>query len=145
MTLFHFSVPFCALLFVAVVWFVLHYYANPVIDNPDGIAKITGNCGDAMEISLKFLEDKVQLANCWTNGCSFSKLCVETAAMLARDKTAGELQDINMATIMDVVGQLPDTHLHCAQLAEITLHRATQDYLSRRRNGVVESKIQIKE
>jgi nitrogen fixation protein NifU and related proteins len=139
MTLFHFFIPFCAILFVAVVWFILHYYANPVIDNPDGISKITGNCGDTMEISLKFFEGRVQLANCWTNGCSLSKSCVETAAMLAQNKTAGELQFINMTTIMDVVGQLPDTHLHCAQLAEVTLHRAAQDYLSRRGNGTSDS------
>ncbi len=131
----HFILPVSALLLVALVWFILYYYANPPIDKPDGIAKVTGNCGDTMEIGLQFTGDKVQNAHHWTNGCSVSKSCIETAALLARNKTAAELMNINMTTIMAEIGQLPDTHLHCAQLAEITLHRAVQDYLSRRRTG----------
>jgi NifU-like protein involved in Fe-S cluster formation len=127
--------PVCAILLVAAAWFIMHYYANPVIENPDGIAKVTGNCGDTMEIGLQFQEDRVQKTHCWTNGCSVSKSCIETAAMLARNKTAIELQGINMTTIMDVIGQLPETHLHCAQLAEITLHRAAENYLSRQRTA----------
>jgi nitrogen fixation protein NifU and related proteins len=128
--------PLLAIFLVAVAWFILHYYANPVIENPDGIAKVTGNCGDTMEIGLRFQEDRVLKTHCWTNGCSVSKSCIETAAMLAKNKTVFELRNINMTTIMDVSGQLPETHLHCAQLAEITLHRAVEDYLSRQGHRV---------
>jgi nitrogen fixation protein NifU and related proteins len=131
MTFIHFSLPILAILLVAAAWFILHYYANPVIEHPDGIAKVTGNCGDTMEIALQFNEGRVAGTHCWTNGCSVSKSCVEAAAMLARNKTALELLSINMTTIMDVIGQLPETHLHCAQLAEITLRRAIEDYHAR--------------
>jgi hypothetical protein len=41
-----------------------------------------------------------------------------------------ELKKINMVSIMDEVGQLPETHLHCAQLAEITLQRSVENYLA---------------
>jgi NifU-like protein involved in Fe-S cluster formation len=56
---------------------------------------------------------------------------VETAANLARAKNLDELKKINMVSIMDEVGQLPETHLHCAQLAEITLQRSVENYLAR--------------
>jgi hypothetical protein len=42
-----------------------------------------------------------------------------------------ELKKINMVSIMDEVGQLPETYLHCAQLAEITLKRSVENYMSR--------------
>jgi hypothetical protein len=36
----------------------------------------------------------------------------------------------NMTHIIEKVGRIPDDHLHCAQLAEITLQKALDDYLS---------------
>ncbi len=117
------------LIVVVAAWFLVYYFANPVIEEPDGVAKVVGNCGDTMEISLKFSGDRVKDSQFWTNGCSYSRLCVEAAAMLAKKRDTAELRKINMTTIMDVVGDLPETHLHCAQLAEITLQRAVDDYL----------------
>ncbi len=116
---------------IAIVWFLLYYFGNPVLENPDGIAKVVGNCGDTMEIGLKFNDNKISSTHHWTNGCSFSKLCVEAAATLALGKSVEEVQNLNMISIMDVVGQLPETHLHCAQLAEITLQRSVKNYLSK--------------
>ena len=37
---------------LALAWFGLHYLLNPRMENPDGIAKVTGSCGDTMEIAL---------------------------------------------------------------------------------------------
>jgi len=116
---------------VGAVWFLLYYYGNPVVENPQGIAKVSGNCGDTMEIGLQIRDDVVTSTHGWTDGCSFSKLCVEAAAMLARDKKIDEVKKINMISIMELVGQLPETHLHCAQLAETTLQKSLEDYLSK--------------
>ncbi len=122
---------FLVLFGVGLTWFVIYYFGNPVLENPDGIAKVVGNCGDTMEIGLKFSNGRVKETHHWTNGCSFSKHCVETAANLARAKSIEELKKINMISIMEEIGQLPDTHLHCAQLAEITLQRSVENYLAR--------------
>jgi NifU-like protein involved in Fe-S cluster formation len=116
---------------VGAVWFLLHYYGNPVVENPQGLAKVSGNCGDTMEIGLQIRDNIVTATHGWTDGCSYSKLCVEAAAMLARDKHIGEVKRINMVSIMELVGQLPETHLHCAQLAEITLQKSLEDYISK--------------
>ena len=131
MSAFSIFMAFVVLLAVGLTWFFIYYFANPVLENPDGIAKVAGNCGDTMEIGLTFKDGRVKDTHHWTNGCSFSKHCVEAAATLARAKSIGELTEINMVTIMDVVGQLPETHLHCAQLAEITLRRSVENYLEK--------------
>ncbi len=120
---------FVVLLLLALCWFGFHYLANKPLDNPDGHARVTGNCGDTMEISLQFKDGRVCNSSAWTNGCSVSKMCVEAAAMLARNRQISEIQKINMMTIMEQIGQLPETHLHCAQLAETTLQRAAKDSL----------------
>ena len=116
---------------VGLVWFLLHYYGNPVIESPEGLAKVVGNCGDTMEIGLRVENNVVTSTHTWTDGCATSKLCVEAAAMLARDKTIEEVKKINMISIMELTGELPDSHLHCAQLADTTLQKSVEDYLSR--------------
>lgn len=122
---------FLVLLLLGACWFGLHYLGNSPLESPDATARITGNCGDTMEIGLRFADNTVQQTRHWSDGCSISKQCIEAAAMLAQGKTLTELKKINMIGIMDIVGQLPDTHLHCAQLAETTLQRAIKDYLIR--------------
>ncbi|MFT5697409.1 MAG: nitrogen fixation NifU-like protein [Desulforhopalus sp.] len=130
MSFLNIGAAFLVLLAVALTWFFVYYYANPVLDSPDGVAKVVGNCGDTMEIGLKFQNGHVSGTHSWTNGCSFSKHCVEAAVTLAQNKSVDELKKINMISIMDVTGTLPDTHLHCAQLAEITLQKSVDNYLA---------------
>ena len=119
---------FVILLLLALCWFGFHYLANKPLDNPDGHARVTGNCGDTMEISLQFKDGRVCKSSAWTNGCSVSKMCVEAAAMLARNRQISDIEKINMMTIMEQIGELPETHLHCAQLAETTLLAAIKNY-----------------
>ena len=119
---------FVVLLFLALCWFGFHYLANKPLDNPDGQARVTGNCGDTMEISLQFKDGRVCNSSAWANGCSVSKMCVEAAAMLARNQQISDIEKINMMTIMEQIGEIPETHLHCAQLAETTLLAAIKNY-----------------
>ena len=125
------AIAILLILAVGLVWFLLHYYGNPVIESPEGVAKVSGNCGDTMEIGLRVEDDVVTSTHCWTDGCTYSKLCVEAAAMLARDKTIDEVKKINMISIMELVGELPESHLHCAQLADTTLQKSVEDYIAR--------------
>ena len=119
------------LLAVGGLWFLLYYLGNPVVEDPDGSARVEGNCGDTMEIAIKVRQGKIVGSHFWTNGCSYSKQCVEAATILAHGQNIRQVSKINMISIMDRVGQLPETHLHCAQLAEITLQRSLADYLNK--------------
>ena len=123
----------CLLLLVIVfLWFGAYYLCNAQVKNPDGRACVTGSCNDTMEISLQFQGDLVSDSSFWSNGCAISKQCIEMATSMARGKTVMELKDITMETIMDEVGQLPSTHVHCAELAALTLHKAVENYLSQK-------------
>ncbi|MEE4240955.1 MAG: iron-sulfur cluster assembly scaffold protein [Desulfopila sp.] len=112
-------------------WYGLSYLLSPQMDDADGIARVTGNCGDTMEIGLQIRQGKVVKTHHWTDGCTMSRNCVEAAARLAYGKTAENLRLINMTHIVDDVGDIPDSHLHCAQLAEISLHKALENYFSK--------------
>jgi len=125
------ALAFLSLPLLVACWFGLHYLGNPPLENPDGIARLTGNCGDTMELALCFGNGAVNRTRHWTDGCSVSNQCVEAAAMLARGKNVSEIKRINMMDIMEITGRLPDTHLHCAQLAETTLQHAVVDYLQK--------------
>lgn len=114
------------------VWCIASYFLTPHMDEPDGSARVTGSCGDTMEIGLKIENNIVVNTHSWTDGCAISKLCVEAAVRLAQGHDIEGLKKINMISIIDELGSLPDTHLHCAQLAEITLQRALSN--SNRRN-----------
>jgi nitrogen fixation NifU-like protein len=120
------------LLFIVFLWFGAYYLLNPPMKNPDGRACVTGSCNDTMEIGLQFQGERVFQTSSWSNGCAISKQCLDMAIAMAQGKTVAELKKITMHTIMDEVGKLPSTHIHCAQLAEITLHKAVADYLSRK-------------
>ena len=123
----------CGLLLVIVfLWFGVYVLCNSQLKNPDGRACVTGSCNDTMEISIQFQGDRVSGASFWSNGCAISKQCIEAVTNMAKGKTVAELKKITMDTIMDEVGKLPSTHVHCAQLAELTLHKAVADYLSRK-------------
>ncbi|WP_136809805.1 iron-sulfur cluster assembly scaffold protein [Desulfosediminicola flagellatus] len=122
---------FVILLFLVAGWFGLYYLGNPPLEDADSTVKITGNCGDTMELALRFKGDTVQRTRHWTDGCSVSNQCIEAAAMLAGGKTISELKSINMMHIMEITGQLPESHLHCAQLAETTLQLAVKEYLKK--------------
>jgi NifU-like protein involved in Fe-S cluster formation len=113
------------------IWFWAHYRMNPRLDAPDGKARITGRCGDTMEICLQFEADKVVKSTHWTDGCTFSFNCAMAAADLAKGRTPQALLDIDADAIQKAIGGLPEDNMHCAELAAETLHSAVNDYMKR--------------
>lgn len=116
--------------FVA-AWYGLSYLWTPHLPDPDGYAKVTGNCGDTMELAFKIRRGQVMETHTWTDGCTMSRSCIDAAARLASGKDTAALEKITMMDVIDEVGSVPETHLHCAQLAEATLQRALGDYRAR--------------
>jgi nitrogen fixation protein NifU and related proteins len=120
----------CGLLSIIVVlWFLAYYLFTPHVENPDAKAKITGTCGDTMEIRLKFKGDRVVETSYWTDGCAHSMNSICAAAELTKGKNPDEIMQIDAAMIRESVGGLPSDHLHCAQLAEETLQAALHNYM----------------
>ena len=120
----------CGVLLVIVgLWFFITYWLTPHIKYPDGNARITGHCGDTMEIDLKFRGDRVSETSYWTDGCVYSLSAVYAAADLAKGKTPDEIIEIDADLIQETIGGLPTDHMHCARLAAETLQSALKDYI----------------
>ena len=117
------------LLGIVGLWFFTTYWLTPHIKHPDGKARITGNCGDTMEIDLKFRGHRVSETSCWTDGCAYSLSAVYAAANLAKEKTPDEIIEIDANVIQKSIGGLPADHMHCAKLAAETLGAALNDYM----------------
>ncbi len=100
-----------------------------IIDQPDGLAKVTGPCGDTMEISLRIQGDKIIESRFRIKGCVVSRACASTAAALAKGKDLEEAWDIDEKAIAKSLPELPVDHQHCAILARDTLRRAIENYL----------------
>ncbi len=125
-----------AVLFVVIgLWIGMYYWLSPHVENPDGKARVTGACGDTMEIGLKFKEDRVIKTSHWTDGCAYSLNCVCSAADLAKGRTPDEILEVNADLIQRSVGGLPSDHLHCARLAAETLQAALDDYMMKSKKG----------
>jgi len=114
---------------IVLLSFLLTYWLNPHVESPDGKARLTGSCGDTMEISLKFRDQRVTEAAYWTNGCAYSLNCICAAADLAKGKTPDEILDIDPGLIQKSVGCLPADQMHCARLSVETLYAALEDYM----------------
>ena len=103
------------------------------MDLPDGHARVSGSCGDTMEIFLRFKDNRVIDASFLTDGCGPSLVCASYAAELAMGKSPEEVAAVSGWTILDLLGGLPEENEHCAFLAAETLHQALSNYTDRPR------------
>lgn len=114
-------------------------WLNPLyvgtMDGADAHARVTGTCGDSIEIFLRFDKDKVTEALFQTDGCGASTVCGSFAAELAIGKTPDDLTEITGETILEILGKFPDEDRHCAFLAAETLQEALNDYMIRQSRG----------
>jgi len=101
--------------------------------DPDGYGRITGTCGDTMEIFLRFEKDRVTQASFKTDGCGSSTVCGSFAAELAHGRSPDEIAEITGETILEILGGLPKEDQHCAFLAAETLQEALGSYMNKQR------------
>ncbi len=99
------------------------------LDDADGFGRVTGKCGDTMEVFLKFENDKVKRAGFRTDGCGSSTVCGSFAAELAHQRSPEGVSEITGDMILGVLGGLPEEDRHCAFLAAEALQEALDDYM----------------
>ena len=112
-----------------------HRWLHPVyfgtIDAPDGYARVTGKCGDTMEIYLKFENGRVKEAAYTTDGCGSSHICGSYTAEMAMGKDPDEIALISGEVILKELERFPQDEQHCAFLAAETLQEALHVYMKR--------------
>ncbi|BBO67644.1 hypothetical protein DSCA_15740 [Desulfosarcina alkanivorans] len=110
-------------------------WRNPLFRGPladaDAHASVTGDCGDTMEMFLKFENNRVCKAAYVTDGCGSSTVCGSFAAEMAHGKNPDELTDITGDAILAKLGRFPEEDRHCAFLAAGALQEALSRYMAR--------------
>ena len=126
------------LLLVIGAWLIVERMLNPTSAHPkapDVTARITGVCGDTMEITLKVKDGVVSSAGYWASGCGPSSACGAMATQLATGKSVDDIPEIvDYKAIEKAVGGLPEDKVHCAKLAAETLIEALHQYFIRQRH-----------
>ena len=100
-----------------------------------GLARVTGPCGDTMWIYLKVEGKRILEAAFETDGCGAT---VAVGSRLMKMVEGMEIADVLMMTdddLIDELGGLPEDSIHCAGLAVSTLYKAVDDLYAK---GVVE-------
>ncbi|MGI6686563.1 MAG: iron-sulfur cluster assembly scaffold protein [Bacillota bacterium] len=99
------------------------------IKDPNGYATYTGECGDAIEVWLKVIDDTIKEISFKFNGCEITKAAVSMATELVKEKKLSEALKINPPCLVEALGGLPDDHIHCASLAMGAVHEAINNFI----------------
>ncbi len=93
----------------------------------DGHAKITGPCGDTMELWVRAYEGRIVAIGFSTTGCGTSRTAGSMATELALGQSLAQASRIEQADILHALAGLPAESEHCALLASNTLKAAVQE------------------
>ncbi len=99
-----------------------------VLDDPDGYARITGPCGDTIQIHLKVEGGKIVDCKFIADGCGPSTASGSAVTEMAKGKTIEDALLIQDKDILAVLDGLPEESIHCPVLAVNTLRAAIEDY-----------------
>ncbi len=100
--------------------------------NPDGTSRLVGKCGDAIRIDLKICGDIIDEIRVLPEGCVFTRVCASVVGELADKKTLDQALEIEPDQVRDILGGLPEDHMHCARLAVNTLGEAIAEALRKK-------------
>jgi nitrogen fixation protein NifU and related proteins len=98
-----------------------------VVNNADGYAKLSRECGDTMEIFLVVRSGRIQSAAFETDGCLYAVVCANAAVNLVEGKSLQEAQQLAPGDIVNYLETLPSEETHCAEQAIQALRLALAD------------------
>lgn len=108
---------------------------NGRLASADSMARVTGDCGDSIEIYLKIANGRIEDAAYVTDGCGTSSICGSFAAELAIGRDLEAVTDIDGEAVLNAIGRLPEEDRHCADLAAAALQEALSRYMQRWASG----------
>jgi nitrogen fixation NifU-like protein len=100
------------------------------LKNPDGAARVTGPCGDTMQIQLQVEGDIITDVKFVPDSCGASTACGSVITELAKGKTVERASRIKDTDVLAVLGGLPEENVHCALLAADTFNAALGEYMN---------------
>ncbi len=118
---------------------VMEHFMNPRnvgdIENADGIGEV-GNpvCGDMMTFYIKVKDDRLEDVKFKTFGCGAAIAVSSMVSEMAKGRTLAEAMKITPKSVADELEGLPKQKFHCSNLGAQALHKAIEDYLSKKKS-----------
>lgn len=100
-------------------------------EKPDAGGKVTGWCGDTMEIHLMLDGDTIKDARFMTDGCGATIACGSMLTKMARSKLLSEAMKISPDDLLTELISIPEDHEHCLSLAVSTLRAAVNNAMEK--------------
>ncbi len=119
---------------------LLERFRNPKnvgeMENPTVVAQEGDpTCGDMFRIYLKIENDRIVDVKFLSFGCAANIATGDMTADLAKGKTVGEAEKIQIKEIAEGLGGLPVIKMHCAGLSYRTLRKALVEYRKKLSGG----------
>lgn len=116
---------------------VIDHFSNPrnvgELENPDGVGQVgNAKCGDIMRITLDIKDDIIQDIKFKTFGCGAAVATSSMVTEMVKGRTLEEALEVTNATVAEALGGLPETKMHCSNLAADAVHAAIKDYLDKK-------------
>jgi nitrogen fixation NifU-like protein len=105
-------------------------YMGPMPE-ADACGRVTGTCGDTIQVFLRVVDGRVAAATFTTDGCGPSAICGSFAAEMSMGRKVEELVDFAGEAILERTGGLPEGDRHCAFLSAAAVRAAVDDYMAR--------------
>ncbi|MEI9475647.1 MAG: Fe-S cluster assembly scaffold protein NifU [Deltaproteobacteria bacterium] len=116
---------------------VMDHFTHPrnmgEMDDPDGVGEATNPvCGDTMRLFIKVADNRIVDVKFLTFGCGAAIASSSITTEMIKGKTIDEVLGLSDQDVVDALGGLPPTKLHCSILAEKALNAAVSDYRKKR-------------
>jgi nitrogen fixation NifU-like protein len=116
---------------------VMDHFTHPrnmgEMDDPDGVGEATNPvCGDTLRLFIKVSDNRIVDVRFLTFGCAAAIAASSITTEMIRGKTLDEVLGISDRDVVDALGGLPPTKLHCSVLAEMAINAAVSDYRKRK-------------
>lgn len=116
---------------------VMDHFSNPrnvgEIKDADGVGEV-GNpvCGDMMTFYVKIKNNIVEDVKFKTFGCGAAIAVSSMVSEMGKGKSVEEAMKITNADVAAELGGLPPNKMHCSNLGADALHKALENYLSKK-------------
>ncbi|KKM09245.1 nitrogen fixation protein NifU [Clostridiales bacterium PH28_bin88] len=117
---------------------VMDHFSNPrnvgEIAEADGIGEV-GNavCGDIMRIYIQVDGNVIKDVKFKTFGCGAAIATSSMVTEMVKGKTIDEALRITNKAVAEALDGLPPQKMHCSNLAADALHKAIEDFQSKRK------------
>ena len=103
------------------------------MENADGVGNATNPvCGDTMRLFIKVEDQRIVEATFLTFGCGAAIAASSMTTEMIKGKTIEEALRISDQDVVEALGGLPPTKVHCSVLAEKALGAAIADYRAKK-------------